>query len=322
MIITGKKYERIDVYDSTVSIADSFVVNSNKTCSGHGEAKLYIGPKGEMRKFFTGNPHANGFRVNCFLRRTDLTKYMRDIKQEYYKPIVEYRGSSNGKINMRKLWKERVSKIDSLPEIIEFEIKEQNQIQGDRGYVKGVKRNSGYDLIREIALPFVSNISIMKVSDGHEELFYWLLCVDYQEMNELLYNAQHYGKKSLRSVKRERKGQASYKWNLFEKYGHCPFTGIDDIHLLIGSHIKPWYRCKGQEKTDVSNGFLFSPLYDKLFDKGYISFEDDGTIDISDWLSDENQQRISFNYDPKELKIDSKVREYLSYHRENIFRKL
>lgn len=326
MKIGGIEYKRVDAYDGMVTIADSFVKNLNKTCGGHGEAKLYMGPKGELRKFFTGNFECNGFTADCILLKKDLLKYMKDVKHEYFHPSVRYRGMDNGAKAMQVLWRKRYDAINLLKEdFVEFHIKEQDQIVGDRGYVKGMSNldSDGYNIIREIALPFVSNLSIMKIKDdSNNNKFYWLLSVDYQQMNELMYNALHYGQKGAKKLRIARKGQAHYKETLYAKYRHCPFTGIDDIHLLVGSHIKPWYLCKGKEKTDPSNGFLLSPLYDTLFDKGYITFENDGSLDISEWLSDENKERISFDYKPEELQIsgNAALQGYLKFHRENIFK--
>lgn len=326
MKINGIEYKRVDAYDGMVTIADSFVKKLNKTCGGHGEAKLYMGSKGDLRKFFTGHVDGNGFVAVCILLKRDLLKYMRDIKHEYFHPSIRYRGMSNGERAMQNLWRKRYNYINSIKEdYIEFRIKEQDQIKGDRGYIKGLSRTKcdGYNLIREIALPFVSNLSVMKISNDDEGVkFYWLLSVDYQQMNELMYNALHYGQKGSKMLRTTRKGQTHYKEVLYAKYKHCPFTGIDDIHLLVGSHIKPWYLCKNKEKTDPSNGFLLSPLYDTLFDKGYITFDNDGRLEVSDWLSDDNKKRIPFNYNPQELQIvgNTALQEYLKFHRENIFK--
>ena len=65
---------------------------------------------------------------------------------------------------------------------------------------------------------------------------------------------------------------------------------------------------------------MLSPLYDKLFDKGFISFKDNGEILISDWLSPQNQERISFEYSPEDLFLNEQRKKYLEYHRENVFK--
>ena len=95
---------------------------------------------------------------------------------------------------------------------------------------------------------------------------------------------------------------------------------VSDTRLLIASHIKPWAVCNREEKVDVSNGFLLSPLFDKLFDKGFITFSDNGDLIISEWLSAANQNRIDFTYDTNDLMLTSKRKAYLKFHRENVFK--
>jgi putative restriction endonuclease len=59
----------------------------------------------------------------------------------------------------------------------------------------------------------------------------------------------------------------------------CRITQIADLRLLRASHIKPWRACNNnQERLDGNNGLLLSPHVDLLFDRGYISVEDDGTL--------------------------------------------
>ena len=59
------------------------------------------------------------------------------------------------------------------------------------------------------------------------------------------------------------------------------------------------------------------PNLDKLFDRGYISFNDSGIILISTKLKD--IEILGLN---KEMKIDieDKHKNYLEYHRKNIFK--
>ena len=59
--------------------------------------------------------------------------------------------------------------------------------------------------------------------------------------------------------------------------------------LLNASHIKPWAVCSDQERLDTFNGFLLSPTYDKAFDNGYISFNDEGIILLSTEIGSEGR---------------------------------
>lgn len=322
MNILGTDYNVIDVYDQSITIPDSYVVNDNKTGKGHGEAKLYMGSKDAMRNFYAGNPHTEGFVAKCFVLKRDIISLLRTIKHEYQHPSIKYRGME-GKKNMLHLWKKRLKEAEALNDIILFEIKDQKQIKGLRGYVNSTKRKSeGYDLIRAMALPFVSYISVMKLkrSEDGELLFYWRPFADFTQMASMQFAAQNYGKGKQQESSRNRKSQVKYREELYNEFKHCPFTHIDEFKLLIASHIKPHAVSTKKEQADPNNGLMLSPLYDKLFDKGYISFKENGELLISDWLSPQNRSRISFNYSPEDLFLNEQRKEYLKYHRVNVFK--
>ena len=252
MIINGINHNVIDVYDLSVTVPDSFVVNENKTCGGHGEAKLYMGSKDHMRNFYTGNANNVGFEAECIVLKTDLLQYMQTISHEYNNPSIKYRGQGTRK-DMQHLWNKRFLQIQSLPDILQFRIKDQNQIAGSRGYVKtqGKTTEGGYGIIREISLPFVTYLSVMKLENTmtNKILFYWRLFTDFSQMAEQQYLAKNYGKRKKQGIGKVRDGQIKYRQGLFNQFRHCPFSKIDDVKLLIASHIKPWAVCNKSEKN-------------------------------------------------------------------------
>ena len=119
-----------------------------------------------------------------------------------------------------------------------------------------------------------------------------------------------------------RVGQSSFRNDLLKSLKKCPITQIDEKKLLIASHIKPWIHSDNSERLNPYNGFLLSPLYDKLFDKGIglITFTDEKEILISKKLSTENQARLSVNNGDyiSDLPINGRE-EFLDYHRKYIF---
>lgn len=82
-----------------------------------------------------------------------------------------------------------------------------------------------------------------------------------------------------------RVNQSAFRKLLMRRYTHCCLCDVDDESLLVASHIKPWAKSSHAEKVDVNNGLLLCPNHDKLFDRGYISFDNGGHIVISDELS-------------------------------------
>lgn len=90
--------------------------------------------------------------------------------------------------------------------------------------------------------------------------------------------------------------------------------------MLIASHIKPWIDSLPEEKLDIDNGFLMCPNHDRLFDRGIISFDDDGKLLISSELTKKNRDCLNVS---AEMNIDLTEgnKKYLAYHRQNIFKK-
>lgn len=84
--------------------------------------------------------------------------------------------------------------------------------------------------------------------------------------------------------------------------------------ILIASHIKPFIKSSEEEAYDPNNGLLLSQNLDGLFDKGYISFQDDGTIILSERLSSELKTSLE-KYTLDEIFIGNERKKYLSYHR-------
>lgn len=122
------------------------------------------------------------------------------------------------------------------------------------------------------------------------------------------------------SVIKTRVNQGIFRDILLKKYDKCCLCGVSDPSFLVASHIKPWSRCNPKEKLDWNNGFLLCPNHDKLFDNGYITFDGDGKIIISDNVSASDQIFMNVNKDMK-ISLNEKNKEYLSYHGENVFRK-
>ncbi len=103
--------------------------------------------------------------------------------------------------------------------------------------------------------------------------------------------------------------------------GKCCVTGCGKTDVLIASHIKPWRACATRaESVDPYNGLLLVPNLDKLFDAGYISFEDDGRVIFSPELSEEDAAKMGVTKDTKVTGLMPGHRKYLEYHRENILR--
>lgn len=112
--------------------------------------------------------------------------------------------------------------------------------------------------------------------------------------------------------------QGIFRDLLLKKYNRCCLCEVENPTLLIASHIKPWVESEPEEKLDVDNGFLMCPNHDKLFDKGYITFDDDGKIIISDRLTENDRVFLNVN-SRMHIKLTESNKKYLKFHRENVF---
>ena len=113
--------------------------------------------------------------------------------------------------------------------------------------------------------------------------------------------------------------QNKYRKDLLQCLKFCPITGISDERLLVASHIKPWRWSSDEEKLDVNNGFVFSPLYDKWFDIGLITFTDKKEMILSSTLSESTIKKLNLKheiYDDLPVKGREK---YLLFHNEKVF---
>jgi hypothetical protein len=122
------------------------------------------------------------------------------------------------------------------------------------------------------------------------------------------------------AVVKLRVNQGVFRARLLNRYNSCCLCGVSNPQLLVASHIKPWSMCGPSEKLDVDNGFLLCAGHDRLFDLGYISFTADGRVMVSDKLSKTDRIFTNVNESIK-IKLTEKNKEYLKYHRNNIFKK-
>ena len=123
------------------------------------------------------------------------------------------------------------------------------------------------------------------------------------------------------AIIQSRIGQGEFRKKLIDKYnGRCIITGIDHPNLLVASHIKPWAASSNEERLSVDNGLLLSATYDRLFDRGLITFDRYGKILLSSLIGTENIKRLGLSPGMRfNLQINESMEEYLSYHRNELF---
>jgi len=68
------------------------------------------------------------------------------------------------------------------------------------------------------------------------------------------------------------------------------------------------------------NGFLLIPNLDIAFDKGLITFDDNGAIPVSSQLDEIACKILGINSEMELVKVEPAHKSYLQYHRERIFK--
>ena len=164
----------------------------------------------------------------------------------------------------------------------------------------------------------------VELLDAHS--FAWIissnvhpLYTEYRKHGKLHVDVEEHLSTEREAIHKIRIGQSVFRERLIRLWEKCSVTGCSDTELLIASHIKPWAHCENDERLDVYNGLLLSPNIDRCFDKGYVSFDDDGKILISKKLNQENAELLGIQGQMKLSQIDESHRKYLAYHRSNIF---
>lgn len=129
-------------------------------------------------------------------------------------------------------------------------------------------------------------------------------------------------------VIKQRINQNSFRAIILANYDErCAISGLCIPQLLIASHIVPWSE-DVNNRLNPSNGICLSPLYDKAFDKGYISIRpDDYTVIISKELKSYKKhdfyQNCFLSIEDKPIMLPNKHNpspKFLAYHIDNIFK--
>jgi len=117
-----------------------------------------------------------------------------------------------------------------------------------------------------------------------------------------------------------RRGQGQFRTDLLKIEQSCRVTRVDQSEHLVASHTKPWRDCSNEERLDPENGFMLTPTIDHLFDRGFISFENNGDLIISPVAHEESMRKMGLPIDQKYCvgKFTDGQRQYLSWHRDSI----
>lgn len=120
-----------------------------------------------------------------------------------------------------------------------------------------------------------------------------------------------------------RRGQGLFKENVARFERECRITHVENPTHLIASHIKPWRESSDDERLSGGNGLLLTPSIDHLFDRGFISFDDEGEVLLSPVADQDSLCRMGIRCDEPLFagRFNADQRHFLDYHRQEIFLK-
>ena len=117
-----------------------------------------------------------------------------------------------------------------------------------------------------------------------------------------------------------RRGQGIFRANVRMNESCCRVTGITDPAHLRASHIKPWKDSTDSEKVHGCNGLLLAPHIDHLFDRGWISFANEGGLVVASTLSMRILEAWHISEGFNVGAFNDIQAGFLDYHRSNVFR--
>jgi hypothetical protein len=122
------------------------------------------------------------------------------------------------------------------------------------------------------------------------------------------------------AIVRARCGQGLFKQRVMQIEHRCRITGVEKTIHLVASHCKPWRDSTNEERLDGENGLLLTPNIDHLFDRGFIGFEDDGTLIIAPVAHKPSLQRMGIEVQ-RVINVGSfskGQKHFLDFHRNSV----
>jgi len=176
-------------------------------------------------------------------------------------------------------------------------------------------------LIGEIKKMLADKLDVeVTLLDAHS--FAWMLAAQMERKNKLPdvrdYLALSASQRD--AIVKARIGQGVFRQRLIDYWSTCAVTGCSEVALLRASHIKPWAKASLEERLNLHNGLLLSPAIDACFDSGFVTFDDDGKILLSERLGANDARALGIHAGMCLRRVEAEHKKYLAFHREHVFR--
>lgn len=310
------KFKRIDAFDMNFEECSAAKKYKLISTTGIGEKRIYAGhDEAALDEFFDLD------NIESFLMlKKDLEKYLVDAKDEFLNPVQDY------KEDIGVYYNANVVSINALSNeriVLHFSKKYDSQ---HRYYLnfRDVESSKNWDIFRNIALPRVTKLNFVKVNNLDDgKLYIYIKPTFFMDERDreakIIIEDLITGDKA--AAENRRKGQVKWRRELLDLMPACVITKVTEDRILEACHIKPFNKSTEEEIYDVNNGLILTPTYHRLFDIGFISFADNGSILVSPFLSNLNKQRLGLNENNR-YRIPKECSVYMSYHRNNVFNRI
>lgn len=175
--------------------------------------------------------------------------------------------------------------------------------------------------MREVCLPRVSRLLFVKLIDTETGKLYIYIKPFYGGLISGTKKSQVAVTKPLKDERGEtaRKGQEKYREQVFNRYSYCVVTHVTDPNLLIACHIKGYANCNPVEQYDKFNGLTMTPTIHTLFDMGYLTFDDNGKMILSDFFRNNDRRCLNLFGRTITVPLAKEMIPYLHWHNEHTF---
>ena len=131
---------------------------------------------------------------------------------------------------------------------------------------------------------------------------------------------------SVQAVK-VRRVQRFFRNSVLTSYeSRCAISGLKIPSLLVASHIIPWKDSENR-RADPTNGLALNNLYDKAFDRGLLTFDEQWRVCLSGELkmhfSDSDLSKRLLDIEGRELQMPKRFYpdpSAMDYHRQRVFK--
>lgn len=187
-------------------------------------------------------------------------------------------------------------------------------------YLAAIPDSFGHLLARR--LDYVPRFAGVAAPNGRDEIEVELPGIDeWEQVERRKIEASALPDTDRLALIKARIGQGRFKENVSRYETHCRVTAVSNPVHLIASHIKPWRESNNEERLSAGNGLLLTPSIDHLFDRGFISFDDQGETLISPVADRDSLLRMGVNPEapPRRWGFNSDQKFFLQHHRSSVF---